>query len=141
MQAGCCRSDRRFESRADHVHQRGAHGLGVLALGASLIAMGNHKFMFSYLVAFMFTLSIALGALFFVLVQHVARAGWSIVVRRIAENMSKIEGVPIVTGFLGRDPDGNIVEAPLNSTCADVAAQIGPGLAKAAIACYWNDWR
>ena len=36
-------------------------------------------------------------------------------------------------------PDGNIVEAPLNSTCADVAAQIGPGLAKAAIACYWND--
>ena len=36
-------------------------------------------------------------------------------------------------------PDGNMLEAPLSSTCADVAAQIGPGLAKAAIACYWND--
>ena len=46
------------------------------------------SFYFSYLVAYMFTLSLALGALFFVIVQHVARAGWSIVVRRIAENMA-----------------------------------------------------
>ena len=42
------------------------------------------EFYFSYLTAFMFTLSLALGALFFVIVQHVARAGWSVVVRRVA---------------------------------------------------------
>jgi hypothetical protein len=46
------------------------------------------NFYMVYLVAYMFTLSLALGALFFVIVQHVARAGWSIVVRRVAENMA-----------------------------------------------------
>jgi len=33
-------------------------------------------------------------------------------------------------------PDGNSVEVPKDSTCADVASKIGPGLARAAIACY-----
>ncbi|MFN5229311.1 MAG: hypothetical protein ACK5FS_10595, partial [Planctomycetota bacterium] len=42
-------------------------------------------FAHSYLANFMFVMSIALGALFFILVQFVARAGWSTSVRRIAE--------------------------------------------------------
>ncbi|MCB9870284.1 MAG: quinol:cytochrome C oxidoreductase [Planctomycetes bacterium] len=69
-------------------------GLGAVSLLGSLggYFMLDHDtqehFQFSYLVSYMFTLSLALGALFFVLVQHVARAGWSIVVRRIAENMT-----------------------------------------------------
>ena len=63
---------------------------GVIATGASFLGLSEHKdhFVLAYLVAYMFTLSLALGALFFVLVQHVSRAGWSIVVRRIAENMT-----------------------------------------------------
>lgn len=40
----------------------------------------------SWLVGALFVLSIALGGLFFVLVQHATQAGWSVVVRRIAEN-------------------------------------------------------
>lgn len=40
-----------------------------------------------YLTAYMYVLTIALGSLFFVLIQHLARAGWSVVVRRIAELM------------------------------------------------------
>jgi hypothetical protein len=39
----------------------------------------------SYLANFMFVLTIALGALFFILVQFVSRAGWSTSIRRIAE--------------------------------------------------------
>jgi hypothetical protein len=39
----------------------------------------------SYLVSYMFFLSISLGALFFVVVQHLVRAGWSVTVRRLAE--------------------------------------------------------
>lgn len=39
----------------------------------------------SYLANFMFVMTIALGALFFILVQFVARAGWSTSIRRIAE--------------------------------------------------------
>ncbi len=64
--------------------------LGVGGLGVSLALKGSApkgQFAFSYLVAFLFFLSIALGALFFVLVQFASRAGWSIVVRRLAENM------------------------------------------------------
>lgn len=38
-----------------------------------------------YLVAMMLSLAVCLGALFFVIVQHITRAGWSVVVRRPAE--------------------------------------------------------
>ncbi len=67
-------------------------GIGAVALGASLIGLflgadARKQFYFSYLVAFMFALSIALGATAFVLIQHLTRAGWSVVVRRIAENV------------------------------------------------------
>ena len=42
-------------------------------------------FFYSYLAEFMFFLAIALGGLFFVLLQHATKAGWSVNVRRIAE--------------------------------------------------------
>jgi len=41
----------------------------------------------SFLVAFLFGLSLALGALFFTMVQFAARAGWSVTVRRTAESL------------------------------------------------------
>jgi len=41
----------------------------------------------SYLVAFMFFLSIAWGATFFVMIQHVTSAAWSVTVRRLMENL------------------------------------------------------
>jgi len=47
---------------------------------------GHTQFYFSYLTSLMFWASIGLGSLFFVLIQHGTRAGWSIVVRRIFEN-------------------------------------------------------
>lgn len=49
---------------------------------------GWQRFQASYLVAFTFVVSLSLGGLFFVLIQHVTRAGWSVVVRRIAEIMA-----------------------------------------------------
>lgn len=49
---------------------------------------GWQRFQASYLTAFVFVLSITLGALFFVLIQHLTRAGWSVVVRRVAEVMA-----------------------------------------------------
>ncbi|MEZ6090758.1 MAG: hypothetical protein R3C05_22600 [Pirellulaceae bacterium] len=41
----------------------------------------------AYLTAFVFCLTISLGALFFVIIQHLCRAGWSASVRRVAEIM------------------------------------------------------
>lgn len=64
----------------------GAMGLVGLAATFAMFA-GDHKSraLFSYLWAFEFVLSIALGSLGFVLIQHVVRAGWSMTIKRIAE--------------------------------------------------------
>ncbi len=66
--------------------------LGIAVLGFVLSGIGlatNHsQFAFSLLTSYLFYLSIALGGLFFVLIQHLTRAGWSVVVRRIAENVT-----------------------------------------------------
>jgi hypothetical protein len=52
----------------------------------AILGAGNPKqFFFSWLVSFLFFLSLALGALFFVLIQYAAQGGWGIVVRRIGE--------------------------------------------------------
>ena len=71
--------------------QKALLGVGLLALAAtfsSLLGEGTREqFFFSYLVAYLFVLSLILGSMFFVLVQHMARAGWSVVVRRVAENL------------------------------------------------------
>jgi hypothetical protein len=49
---------------------------------------GNPKqFFFSWLVSFLFFLSLALGALFFVLIQYASQGGWGIVLRRLAETV------------------------------------------------------
>jgi hypothetical protein len=62
--------------------------LAVVGLGVTLAgATGDHKAraMFSYLWAFEATVTIALGALGWVLIDHAVRAGWSAVLKRIAE--------------------------------------------------------
>lgn len=41
-----------------------------------------------WLATFVFFTGLALGGLFFVLVQHLTRAGWSVVVRRLAESIA-----------------------------------------------------
>ncbi len=67
-----------------------AGAIGAIALLGAFALKGDHghDFYFSYLTSAMFYLALGLGGLFFVLIQHAARAGWSIVVRRIAENMA-----------------------------------------------------
>jgi hypothetical protein len=52
---------------------------------AFLGAADPKQFFFSWLVSWLFFLSLALGALFFVLIQYAAQGGWGIVVRRIGE--------------------------------------------------------
>lgn len=64
--------------------------LGVVGLGAAFATSsgdGSKDFYFAYLTSLMFWLALGLGGLFFVLIQHATRAGWSIVVRRLAENV------------------------------------------------------
>jgi hypothetical protein len=46
------------------------------------------RFYRPYLTAFMFVLSLSLGAMFFVLIQHLTKAGWSVTLRRLAEGIA-----------------------------------------------------
>lgn len=67
-------------------------GLLVVGIAASMggIAMGDKaQGLHSYLTSYMYFLSIALGGLFFVMLQHLTRAGWSVVIRRLAEGFMK----------------------------------------------------
>ena len=63
-------------------------GVGGVALAATLALGAGHpkQLAFSWLVAFLYFLSLALGALFFVLIHFAMQGGWGIVVRRLAEN-------------------------------------------------------
>ena len=84
-----------------------AGGVAVLGLiGCAVLGMGNPKqFFFSWLVSFLFFMSLALGALFFVLIQYAAQGGWGIVLRRIGETvfmnipLMAILFVPILFGL------------------------------------------
>ena len=65
-------------------------GLAVVALALAALLAGSSenglsRLLHSYLLNVSFITSIAIGALFFVLLQHLTRAGWSVVIRRIAE--------------------------------------------------------
>ena len=60
--------------------------LGFVAC-AVLGAANPRQFFFSWLVSFLFFLTLTLGALFFVLIQYAAQGGWGIVMRRIGETI------------------------------------------------------
>src|SRR5881409_324647 len=59
---------------------------GLLGLIGAFV--NTKQFGYSYLLAFMFFLSLCLGAMFLVLVHHLFDAAWSVPVRRVAEHMA-----------------------------------------------------
>lgn len=65
-------------------------GAGALGMVASLAGMfvDAKRFGFSYLFAFVVFLTAALGSLFFILINRLTSAGWSVTVRRVAEFFS-----------------------------------------------------
>ena len=63
--------------------------LAVLGIAAcAVLGPGNPKqFFFSWLVSFLFFLSLGIGGLFFVLIQYASQGSWGIVVRRVGETV------------------------------------------------------
>ncbi len=76
-------------------------GAGAALLGgvacAILGASNPKQFFFSWLVSFLFFLTLALGGLFFVLIQYAAQGGWGIVVRRIGETIFAV--IPVMAAL------------------------------------------
>ena len=73
--------------------KRGRNVLVFLALiawiGCAAGALENRQqFEFSYLTAFVYFVSIGIGALFFVMIQYLTGSAWSVPVRRLMENIS-----------------------------------------------------
>lgn len=86
--------------------------VGLACLGGGFFLAGGNmaSFLHSYLINFCFFVSITLGCLFFVMIQHLTKAGWSVTVRRVAEVVAcgivtmAILFIPILlTTFLGYD--------------------------------------
>lgn len=67
-------------------------GVGVLGSGLAW-SSDPRRFAFSWLFAFMCGLAIALGSLFFVIIQQLTKAGWSASLRRIPELFAA--GLPV----------------------------------------------
>ena len=66
----------------------GLIGLAGLLISFAIAALSEHgweTFGRSYLTAFMFVLSLSLGAFFFTALNHATRAGWVVVLRRFSE--------------------------------------------------------
>jgi len=79
-------------------------GMGVLLAGFAFFR-DRQQFSFSWLVAFMFVTTISLGSLWIVLIHHLTRAGWGVVVRRIPETVTTLFPVlavlfiPVILGM------------------------------------------
>ncbi len=82
------------------------------ALGAALLVLSlvgwvvePAQFYFSYLVGWVFCLSLSVGALFFIIIQHLTKAWWGVVVRRLGESLMwgfpllLVLGLPLVFGM------------------------------------------
>ena len=68
---------------------------GLLAVVAALLmgmgySQNPDQAAFSYLVAFLFLLSLAVGALFWILLHYLTAAVWSVVLRRLTEHLASL---------------------------------------------------
>ncbi len=72
-----------------------AAAFGGIGLVASIFGMTSDpdRFAYSWLFAFMTFLAVGLGALFFVLAQHLTGAGWGVTLRRVSEFL--MSGLPV----------------------------------------------
>ena len=82
-------------------------GVGLLLVVAAFaIGLGDlQRALFAYLIGWVFCVSVALGSLFFVMIQHITKARWSTTIRRIPEALAAsfpllaLAGIPVLLGM------------------------------------------
>ena len=103
------RAPRRYQFAADSRAALVSGGAGLVALvvaaAVGISAFGVTHFLFAYLIGWVFCVSVALGALFFVMIQHLTKARWSTTIRRIPEAIAAnfpllaFAGIPVLLGM------------------------------------------
>jgi hypothetical protein len=94
----------------EQLWQRGRNVLVFVALVSWLLAgvgalLNPNRFFESYLVGFLYAVSLPLGALFFVMVQYLTGSAWSVPMRRLAEHLMVSVGIgpllfiPVLAGM------------------------------------------
>jgi hypothetical protein len=73
---------------------------GGIGAGIGWAAYGSRDFAFSWLLAFMFFLSLCLGGWFLVMAHHLFDASWSVPTRRFCEHLACLAGWPMLALFL-----------------------------------------
>jgi len=128
----------------------GAAGLGVSVVLGMTQNDSFKRFSYSYLTAFMWVLAIGLGAIFWVTLQNLVNAKWSIVLRRVGELLAStmpvigVLSLPIVVPvFLGHDTlyiwaDHAKVEA--DHILHHKAAYLNPGFFLVRFVFYFGFW-
>lgn len=115
-------------------------GLGACLLLGAFGGGGIRPFYFAYLTGICFWLSIAIASLFFVLMQFLTRAGWSVAVRRVAESMAAtipvigVLSLPILVSVATERGDLYPWALPLDTAthAAEGEAEAAPGVEKPA---------
>jgi hypothetical protein len=74
--------------------------IGAIGAGAGLVFGGLQQFGYSWLLAFMFSLSLCLGGWFLVLVHHLFDASWSVPTRRLCEHIACLLAPTMLILFL-----------------------------------------
>ena len=135
---------RRLEGLAPRMIAGGL-ALAAVGLGAAFL-FGGERLLETYLVSFAFWLSLALGGLFFVLLQHCTRAGWSVVVRRVAEAVAAnvvlmaVLAVPVVLGMHHLYHWSHAEEVAADPILANKAAFLNPTFFTVRILVYFAVW-
>ena len=136
---------------------RAGFGLGAVLLIVSVVlgaTAGDQwmRFFHAYLTAYTWVVSIALGGLFFVIIHHLTRARWSVVLRRVAECITDafpvlfvlglVIVVPVVLGYPNlyywNHPDAH--DAHLNHHLHGKLVWLNPGFFALRYAVYFLVW-
>jgi len=99
--------DEKIRLSADGNFARNALIIGIIGIAGCVVGffVDRGHFFHSYLTAYAFWLTIGLGGLFFTMLHHLTNATWSIVLRRISENVMMtlpllaILFIPIIAGI------------------------------------------
>ncbi|HEU0141332.1 MAG TPA: hypothetical protein VFQ79_16535 [Bryobacteraceae bacterium] len=117
-----------------------------VAASAAAYAADAPRFFASWLVSFAFFVSIGLGALFFVMVQHLTGAAWSVTLRRLMENCagtlpaSILLFVPVVFGFNDLYKWSNAAAVSPDSILLGKSAYLNPSFFLLRSALYFAIW-